>query len=165
MGDGRTYDYTLALRAVTTSDFMTADWARIPYDVLDHMIRKSPHIVVALDDRGVPGAGLDDIGVDGPLGQEIHRTHFLFEVCHAAGDWTMDDYKRSAIAAVREKVGNGRVLLALSGGVDSSVCAALLAEAVGEQLTCVFVDHRPWSVPPGRSPPAPSPYSPRGSSR
>ena len=67
--------------------------------------------------------------------------NFLYEVCGATGDWTMEDYKRTAIAAVREKVGSGRVLLALSGGVDSSVCAALLAEAVGEQLTCVFVDH------------------------
>ncbi len=67
--------------------------------------------------------------------------NFLYEVCGAKGDWTMGDYKRTAIAAVREKVGKGKVLLALSGGVDSSVCAALLAEAVGEQLTCVFVDH------------------------
>ena len=69
--------------------------------------------------------------------------NFLYEVCGAVGDWTMEDYKRTAIAAIREKVGSGKVLLALSGGVDSSVCAALLAEAVGEQLTCVFVDHGP----------------------
>ncbi|MCI8699382.1 MAG: glutamine-hydrolyzing GMP synthase, partial [Oscillospiraceae bacterium] len=69
----------------------------------------------------------------------IHN--FLFEVCHAAGDWTMEDYKRTAVQALRDKIGDGRVLLALSGGVDSSVAAALLAEAVGEQLTCVFVDH------------------------
>ena len=67
--------------------------------------------------------------------------NFLYEVCGAEGDWTMGDYKRTAIAYLREKVGGGRVLLALSGGVDSSVCAALLAEAVGAQLTCVFVDH------------------------
>ena len=67
--------------------------------------------------------------------------NFLYEVCGAKGDWTMEDYKRTAIAAIREKVGNGKVLLALSGGVDSSVCAALLAEAVGQQLTGVFVDH------------------------
>ena len=53
----------------------------------------------------------------------------------------MGDYCRTAIAQVREKVGTGKVLLALSGGVDSSVCAALLAEAVGPQPTCVFVDH------------------------
>ena len=67
--------------------------------------------------------------------------NFLYEVCHAKGDWTMGDYKNSSIKAIREKVGDGKVLLALSGGVDSSVAAALLAEAVGNQLTCVFVDH------------------------
>ncbi len=66
---------------------------------------------------------------------------FLYKVCRAAGDWTMEDYKRTAIQSLREKIGDGRVLLALSGGVDSSVAAALLAEAVGGQLTCVFVDH------------------------
>ena len=67
--------------------------------------------------------------------------NFLYQVCHAKGDWTMEDYCRTAVAAIREKVGDGKVLLALSGGVDSSVAAALLAEAVGKQLTCVFVDH------------------------
>ncbi|WP_031476653.1 glutamine-hydrolyzing GMP synthase [Agathobaculum desmolans] len=67
--------------------------------------------------------------------------NFLYEICHAKGDWTMEDYKNTSIKAIREKVGSGKVLLALSGGVDSSVAAALLAEAVGDQLTCVFVDH------------------------
>ena len=67
--------------------------------------------------------------------------NFLYAVCHAKGDWTMGDYCRTAIASIREKVGDGKVLPALSGGVDSSVAAALLAEAVGSQLTCVFVDH------------------------
>ena len=67
--------------------------------------------------------------------------NFLYEVCHASGDWTMADYKDTAIRQIRERVGGGKVLLALSGGVDSSVCAALLAEAIGDQLTCVFVDH------------------------
>lgn len=67
--------------------------------------------------------------------------NFLYEVCRAKGDWTMEDYLKTSVAAVREKVGTDKVLLALSGGVDSSVCAALLAEAIGEQLTCVFVDH------------------------
>ena len=57
------------------------------------------------------------------------------------GEWTMGDYKEIAIRQIREKVGDGKVLLALSGGVDSSVAAALVAEAVGNQLTCVFVDH------------------------
>lgn len=67
--------------------------------------------------------------------------NFLYDVCGAVGDWSMGDYKNLAIQAVREKVGDGKVLLALSGGVDSSVAAALVAEAVGNQLTCVFVDH------------------------
>ena len=67
--------------------------------------------------------------------------NFLYNVCGAIGDWTMGDYCKRAIAQIRQKVGGGKVLLALSGGVDSSVAAALLAEAVGKQLTCVFVDH------------------------
>lgn len=71
--------------------------------------------------------------------QILHN--FLFDVCNCKGDWRMDDYCEKTIAALREKVGDGKVLLALSGGVDSSVCAALLAEAIGEKLTCVFVDH------------------------
>ena len=73
-------------------------------------------------------------------GTQILR-NFLFRICGCAGDWTMEDYCGKAIAALREKIGDGRVLLALSGGVDSSVCASLPAEAVGRQLTCVFVDH------------------------
>ena len=67
--------------------------------------------------------------------------NFLYEVCGCHGTWNMGDYMRTTITSVREKVGDGKVLLALSGGVDSSVAAALLAEAVGDQLTCVFVDH------------------------
>ena len=67
--------------------------------------------------------------------------NFLYEVCNAKGDWTMSDYAKTAINDVREKVKDGKVLLALSGGVDSSVLAALLSKAVGSQLTCIFVDH------------------------
>ena len=74
------------------------------------------------------------------FGQDMIR-NFLYEVCGASGIWTMSDYKQEAIQAAREKIGGGKVLLGLSGGVDSSVAAALLAEAVGNQLTCVFVDH------------------------
>ena len=69
----------------------------------------------------------------------IHN--FLYEVCHAKGDWTMGDFMRASVERIRAEVGDGKVLLALSGGVDSSVAAALIAEAVGSQLTCVFVDH------------------------
>ena len=67
--------------------------------------------------------------------------NFLYEVCKCSGDWSMSNYAQTAIQQVREKVGNGKVLLALSGGVDSSVLAALLSKAVGNQLTCIFVDH------------------------
>ncbi len=66
---------------------------------------------------------------------------FIKNVCGCDGDWSMKSYAKTAIAEVREKVGSGKVLLALSGGVDSSVAAALLAKAVGNQLTCIFVDH------------------------
>lgn len=65
---------------------------------------------------------------------------FLYDLCGARGDWTMQDYAQACIEGLRRTIGDGRVLLALSGGVDSSVCAALLDKAVGEQLTCIFVD-------------------------
>jgi GMP synthase (glutamine-hydrolysing) len=67
--------------------------------------------------------------------------NFLYKVCGCIGDWTMGDYAQTAIKDIREKVGDGKVLLALSGGVDSSVAAALLSKAVGNKLTCIFVDH------------------------
>lgn len=67
--------------------------------------------------------------------------NFLYRVCGAQGDWTMRDYAQTSVAMLREKIGSGRVLLALSGGVDSSVVAALLSKAVGSQLSCIFVDH------------------------
>jgi len=66
---------------------------------------------------------------------------FVIDICGCPGDWTADNIVADAIATVRKNVGNGQVLLGLSGGVDSSVVAALLHEAIGKQLTCVFVDH------------------------
>lgn len=71
--------------------------------------------------------------------QMLHN--FLFKVCGCTGDWSMSSYAKTAIAQIRETVGDGKVLLALSGGVDSSVLAALLSKAIGDQLTCIFVDH------------------------
>ncbi len=73
-------------------------------------------------------------------GQKMIR-NFLYNVCECSGDWKMDSFVETTIAQIREKVGDGKVLLALSGGVDSSVAAGLLARAIGKQLTCVFVDH------------------------
>ena len=68
-------------------------------------------------------------------------SNFVYKVCGCAGDWKMESFVEHSIAAIREEVGDGKVLCALSGGVDSSVAAVLLSKAVGDQLTCVFVDH------------------------
>ena len=67
--------------------------------------------------------------------------NFVMDICGCKGDWKMDSFVEASISDIREKVGKGKVLCALSGGVDSSVAAVLLAKAVGKQLTCVFVDH------------------------
>jgi len=67
--------------------------------------------------------------------------NFVRGICGCAGDWRMDSFVETSVEEIRSKVGDGKVLLALSGGVDSSVLAALLARAIGNQLTCVFVDH------------------------
>ena len=67
--------------------------------------------------------------------------NFVRNICGCSGDWRMDSFVQSSIKEIQEKVGNGRVLCGLSGGVDSSVAAVLLSKAIGNQLTCVFVDH------------------------
>ncbi|MCR5585472.1 MAG: glutamine-hydrolyzing GMP synthase, partial [Lachnospiraceae bacterium] len=73
-------------------------------------------------------------------GKEI-LFNFVRKICGCAGEWRMDSFVEHSIKEIREKVGDGKVLLALSGGVDSSVAAGLLSRAIGKQLTCVFVDH------------------------
>ncbi len=69
----------------------------------------------------------------------LHR--FVLDICEAEPDWIMGDYAAEAVARIREQVGDEEVILGLSGGVDSSVAAALIHRAIGDQLTCVFVDH------------------------
>ena len=73
-------------------------------------------------------------------GMKVLRA-FVKDVCRCKGDWKMDSFVTSSVKAIKEQVGDGKVLCALSGGVDSSVAAVLLSKAVGKQLTCVFVDH------------------------
>jgi GMP synthase (glutamine-hydrolysing) len=80
---------------------------------------------------------------------EVHHTpdgaklisNFVHKICGLAGDWTMAEFRATKIADIRAQVGSGRVICGLSGGVDSSVAAILIHEAIGDQLTCVFVDH------------------------
>ena len=67
--------------------------------------------------------------------------NFLYQVCNCAGTWKMDSFTENAIKALKEKIGDKKVLCALSGGVDSSVAAVMISKAVGKQLTCIFVDH------------------------
>lgn len=74
------------------------------------------------------------------MGREIIE-NFVFEVCNCAGDWNMHDFAEQSITEIKEKVGDKKVLCALSGGVDSSVAAVLVHRAIGNQLTCIFVDH------------------------
>lgn len=75
-----------------------------------------------------------------PRGIEIIK-NFLYGICGCTGDWTMSDYVERAIEKIRNTVGDKKVILGLSGGVDSSVAAALIHKAIGDQLTCVFVDN------------------------
>jgi GMP synthase (glutamine-hydrolysing) len=75
-----------------------------------------------------------------PQGARLLR-RFVLDICGCAGDWNMPDYVSEAVARIREQVGAEQVILGLSGGVDSSVAAALIHKAIGDQLTCVFVDH------------------------
>ena len=87
-----------------------------------------------------PGFEITAHTADCPEGTKMIN-NFVKNVCGCVGEWKMDAFVENTIQEIREKVGDGRVLLALSGGVDSSVAAGLLSRAIGKQLTCVFVDH------------------------
>ena len=73
-------------------------------------------------------------------GQQMFH-NFLYNICGCAGDWEMKSFAQETIAAIRERVGDKKVLCGLSGGVDSSVAAMLVHKAIGKNLTCIFVDH------------------------
>ncbi len=100
----------------------------------------APFAAIADDGRRFYGVQFHPAGVHTPSGAQLLR-NFTHGVAGLAGDWTMAAFKDQAIARIREQVGSGRVICGLSGGVDSSVAAVLIHEAIGDQLTCVFVDH------------------------
>jgi len=99
----------------------------------------APYAAVANEEKKFYAVQFHPEVVHTPHGAELIR-NFTHNVVGCSGDWTMASFKDQAIAAVRKQVGDGKVICGLSGGVDSSVVAVLLHEAIGEQLTCVFVD-------------------------
>ncbi|MBX9634711.1 MAG: glutamine-hydrolyzing GMP synthase [Magnetospirillum sp.] len=100
----------------------------------------APFAAIANDERRFYAVQFHPEVVHTPHGAQLLK-NFTHDVAGCKGDWTMAAFKHQAIERVREQVGSGRVICGLSGGVDSSVVAALLHEAIGDQLTCVYVDH------------------------
>jgi GMP synthase (glutamine-hydrolysing) len=100
----------------------------------------APFAAVADDARRFYGVQFHPEVVHTPHGAALLR-NFTHGVARLTGDWTMAEFRQEAIARIRAQVGSGRVICGLSGGVDSSVAATLIHEAVGDQLTCIFVDH------------------------
>lgn len=100
----------------------------------------APFALIADDERRYYGTQFHPEVVHTPDGAKL-LANFVRHVCGCAGDWTMAEFKATKIAEIREQVGDGKVICGLSGGVDSAVAAVLIHEAIGDQLTCVFVDH------------------------
>lgn len=100
----------------------------------------TPNAIAADHVRKLYGVQFHPEVNDTSFGQKIIE-NFLFNIVKAPKDWSMDSFIQESVVAIRNKVGDGKVLLALSGGVDSSVCAALLSKAIGRNLVCVFVNH------------------------
>jgi len=100
----------------------------------------APFAVIADEERRYYGTQFHPEVVHTPDGGKL-IANFVRHVCGCTGDWTMAEFRKTKIAEIRAQVGDSRVICGLSGGVDSAVAAVLIHEAIGEQLTCVFVDH------------------------
>ncbi|MEY4239988.1 MAG: glutamine-hydrolyzing synthase [Pseudomonadota bacterium] len=100
----------------------------------------APYAVIANDEKRIYAMQFHPEVVHTPDGAKLLK-NFVRHVCGLAGDWTMAEFRKTKIAEIRAQVGSGKVICGLSGGVDSAVAAVLIHEAIGEQLTCVFVDH------------------------
>jgi GMP synthase (glutamine-hydrolysing) len=100
----------------------------------------APYAIIADDERRFYGLMFHPEVVHTPHGAQLLQ-NFTHKVCGLKGDWTMASFRQAEIAKIRAQVGTGKVICGLSGGVDSSVAAALIHEAIGDQLICIFVDH------------------------
>ncbi|MDI3533804.1 MAG: hypothetical protein PWQ82_169 [Thermosediminibacterales bacterium] len=109
------------------------------FEIMAHT-KNTPAAVIGNENKKIYGVQFHPEVIHTPRGQEIIH-NFLFKVCGCSGDWSMKSFVKTAVEEIKSVVGEKKVLCGLSGGIDSSVAAVLVHKAVGERLTCIFVDH------------------------